>query len=166
MRQEVGVFDCFAETAEKLDGAGILLVAGVKGNPMTIGWGTIGRIWGKPIFIVLVRPTRYTHALMKGPCEFTVNVPSDSQRKQVGICGVKSGRDVDKAAECGFTMRKGNRIAVPYIEECPIHYECKTVHTNDLVNAALDPELVTEFYSTGNFHTVYYGEILGVYRDA
>ena len=39
----------------------VLLVSqGKEGLPnvMAIGWGTVGIIWGKPIFVVLVRPSR------------------------------------------------------------------------------------------------------------
>ena len=44
MRKKVGVFDCFQETVVKIGSGGALLVAGEKGNPMTIGWGTVSRI--------------------------------------------------------------------------------------------------------------------------
>ncbi len=165
MRESVGIFDCFQETVDKLGSGGALLVAGEKGNPMTIGWGTVGVIWGKPMFIVLVRPSRYTFGLIEQLAEFTVNVPTDGLRKQVAYCGSKSGRDVDKVAECGFTMAKSRDVAVPYIEQCPIHYECRTVHRNNVINAALDPAIVSSFYDAGDFHTLYYGEILGVYKE-
>ena len=165
MRQKVGVFDCFQETMDKIGSGGALLVAGEKGNPMTIGWGTAGIIWGKPIFIVLVRPSRYTFGLMEQLDEFTVNVPTGDLKKQVAYCGSKSGRDVDKVAECGFTMEKSTDIAVPYIEQCPIHYECRTVHKSNVINATLDPDIVSSSYPAGDFHSVYYGEILGVYRE-
>ena len=30
-------------------------------NTMTISWGSLGFIWGRPFVQVLVRPARYTH---------------------------------------------------------------------------------------------------------
>ena len=51
--------EVFAETMERMCDDGLLLVSQGKDNKpniMTIGWGTIGSIWGKPTFIVLVRP--------------------------------------------------------------------------------------------------------------
>ena len=36
-----------------------------KFNCMTISWGSIGVIWGKPFVQVVVRPTRYTHEFME-----------------------------------------------------------------------------------------------------
>ncbi len=61
-------------------------------------------------------------------------------------------------------MKEGKLAGVPFIDEASVHYECKTVHRNDLSNANLDESLVREFYPKGDFHRVYFGEILGVYR--
>ena len=58
---------CLHETLSRLRDPGLLLAAaGADGKPsaMTIGWGTIGVIWSKPIFTVLVRPSRYTFKLL------------------------------------------------------------------------------------------------------
>ena len=39
-------------------GRALLTVGGDKPKTMTIGWGTIGRIWNKPVLIVAVRHQR------------------------------------------------------------------------------------------------------------
>ena len=164
MRKKVDTFTQMDETINRLGNGGLLLVGGEQGNPMTIGWGTIGIIWGLPVFTVLVRPSRFTFSLMEGHGEFSVNVPTEDLKKEVALCGSKSGRDTDKIKECGFTLITSAEIKVPCIEECVIHYECKTIHRNNVINAALDPEIVAGSYSSGDFHTIYYGRILGVYR--
>jgi hypothetical protein len=54
------------ETIKTLNELGLLLVSidsNGKPNVMTIGWGSIGIIWYKPIFIVLVRQSRYTQGV-------------------------------------------------------------------------------------------------------
>ena len=58
-------------------GKGILVTAKADGpaNPMTIGWGTLGVEWSKPIFTVFVRQSRHTKALLDQNGEFTINVP-------------------------------------------------------------------------------------------
>ncbi len=74
----------FDKVIEKLQGDGLLLVtAGKDGKPnvMTIGWGTIGEIWHRPIFIVMVRHSRYTFTRLEEVNEFTVNVPSKELAK-------------------------------------------------------------------------------------
>ncbi len=48
--------DYFAQTIQRMREDGLLLVTlGADGKPnvMTIGWGTIGSIWARPVFIVM-----------------------------------------------------------------------------------------------------------------
>ena len=59
--------DHFAETMQRMREDGLLLASvsrDGKPNVMTIGWGTIGSIWARPVFIVLVRPSRYSYSRM------------------------------------------------------------------------------------------------------
>jgi flavin reductase (DIM6/NTAB) family NADH-FMN oxidoreductase RutF len=168
-KTEVSYTDYLKETLDKLANPGLLLVsAGSDGKPnaMTIGWGTIGIIWGKPIFIVLVRPSRYTYKLMEQSDDFTVNVPSSKMKDAVAFCGTKSGRDYDKFAEKKMTAVPGKKVKSPIIDECVIHYECKVVHKNDVLKGKLDDKIISSAYSSGDFHTIYYGEILAVYASS
>ncbi len=166
-REQIGNFEAAQETYEKLRSPGALLVAG-KDTPniMTIGWGTLGIVWGRPMFIVLVRQSRHTHSFLDEHDEFTVCLPDSDMKEAVSLCGTKSGRDVDKVAECGFTMAPGRSVSVPYIAQCPLHYECRVVHTNEVLPQNLDESVSAEYYSAGDYHTAYFGEILGVYRES
>jgi len=166
MRRKIGTFDAVQETMDQIGGNGALLVSGRQGNPMTIGWGTMGIIWRMPVFVVLVRPSRFTFGLMEDCGEFTVNVPTGALADQVAVCGSRSGRDIDKIRECGFTLGKAEAVSVPFLEECPVHYECRVIHRNDVSNANLDAEIVRSHYPSGDFHRVYFGEVLGVFREA
>lgn len=155
----------FQETLALLPSPGLLLVsAGADGKPnaMTIGWGTIGIIWNKPIFTVLVRPSRYTYRLLEQSDSFTVCVPAKEMREVVNFCGTRSGRDYDKFQECGLTTLSALRIGTPGIAGCPVVYECQVVHTNDVIPANLAQEIQTRAYPGGDFHRIYYGEILTV----
>ncbi len=163
MVKEIGTYEKAVETIERLGNGGAFLMTGSEGNPMTIGWGLIGQIWGRPIFQVLVRPSRHSFALLQTLNEFTVCVPTDGHAKALALCGTRSGRDLDKIAACEFTTKRSAHVAVPYIAECPVHYECRVVHINDVVNASIDAEIAAKSYPNGDFHRIYYGEILGVY---
>jgi flavin reductase (DIM6/NTAB) family NADH-FMN oxidoreductase RutF len=165
MRERIDTYDAVEETMAGLYGDGLLLMTGTQGNPMTIGWASIGRAWGRPTMTIYVRPSRFSFSLLEGLPEFTVNVPTKEHSKAVAICGTKSGRDMDKIARCGFLLGSSESISVPYIYECPIHYECKVVHKNDVVPADLDPGIVRKQYPIGDFHRVYFGEIMGVFRE-
>ena len=164
MRKQIGTFEAFAETIEKMRGEGIILVAGVPPNPMTIGWGTLGYIWSKPIFEILVRPVRYTFGLIENITDFSVNVLPDEFNKQVAICGSVSGRDIDKVAKCNFEMMRGECSNAFYINQSVIHYECRIIHKNNVDPGTLEPSIIDTYYEERDFHTVYYGEILGVFR--
>lgn len=165
MAKEIGTYEKAVETIERLGNGGVFLMTGSEGNPMTIGWGLIGQIWGRPIFQVLVRPSRYSFSLLQALGEFTVCLPADGHAKALALCGTKSGRDLDKIAACNFTTRRSVHVTVPFIAECPVHYECRIVHVNDVVNASIDPEIAAKSYPNGDFHRVYYGQILGVYGE-
>ncbi|MEM2178234.1 MAG: flavin reductase [Nitrososphaerota archaeon] len=90
------------ETIKTLNELGLLLVSidsNGKPNVMTIGWGSIGIIWYKPVFTVLVRPSRYTHKLIEETEDFTINVPKKGMKDIIDFCGSVSGREVDKFKE-------------------------------------------------------------------
>ena len=142
---------------------GLLLTsvdAGGVPNTMAIGWGTPGIIWGRPIFTVLVRPSRYTFGHIEATGEFVVSVPAEGMEDDVLHCGTASGRDEDKFAACDFTTTPGETVRVPLIDQCVQHYECRVLHRNDIVDGALDAEVREGCYPSGDLHRLYYGEIL------
>jgi flavin reductase (DIM6/NTAB) family NADH-FMN oxidoreductase RutF len=153
------------KTLSLLSNPGLLLVtagADDKPNAMTIGWGTVGVIWGKPIFTVLVRPSRYTYKLLEESDSFTVCVPSGAMYEAVNFCGTRSGRDYDKFQECNLTALPSTRVGAPGITGCPVIYECQVVHTNDVIPANLTEDVQAQAYPQGNFHRIYYGQIMTV----
>ena len=162
-------FDQFLpETLGVLRNEGLLLVGSKKdgsANVMTIGWATIGTIWGKPICVILVRPSRFTFEFLEEVPDFTVNVGPRELASAVGFCGTVSGRDEDKFAIQGLTPTPSRTVQSPIIQECVIHYECKIVHHNDLIPDNLTGTIAADCYPLGDFHRLYYGEILASYAD-
>lgn len=146
---------------------GILLTTkvGDKVNSMAIGWGTIGIQWEKPVFIAFVRTCRFTHEMLEGNGEFTVNVPvGEFPRKALGLLGSKSGRDMDKIAAAGVTLVEPNVISVPGIKEFPLTLECRVLYHQLQHDNELNDELTQRFYTreTAN-HTAFYAEIVDAY---
>lgn len=159
-------FEKFDRLCRALGGSGaFLVVAGEndKTNVMTIGWAQIGVVWGKPVMTVLVRPSRYTHGLMEKAGRFTVCVPPEGKmRKELAFCGSKSGRDHDKVKECGFSLKEG-REGTRYIAGSDLVYECTLLERTGVQPAALAQSVKDSFYKDGDYHTVYFGEIIGVH---
>ncbi len=163
MHKEVDLNIVISEIRERLNKPGLLLGTGENCNPMTIGWGSIGIMWNKPVFTLMVRPVRHSFSLLERNGDFTINIPTENMRKEMGICGSQSGRDTDKLKECNFTTGKSQAISVPYIKECPIHLECRTIFKNDVIAGSLDKELIELYYPHADLHRFYYGEIIGAW---
>ena len=170
MKRKINVWDYAGEIIEKT-GNGVLLTtkAGGAVNTMTIGWGTVGIQWRKPVFIAFVRQSRYTKELLDKTGEFTVNVPVGEINKQIlGICGSKSVRDMDKIKELGLHLEAGEKISVPGIKELPLTLECKVIYKQDQVLDYLEEESRSHYYAPGSrdendYHTAYYGKIVDAY---
>ena len=167
-KSEVEYTDYLKETWRRIGTPGGLLVSldeAGRPNAMTIGWGTVGIVWGRPMFTVLVRPSRYTYSCIETTGDFTVNVPTMEMAEAAAFCGSASGRDYDKFAEKGLTAVDGLTVKSPIIGECPLGYECKVVHTNDVLAGTLAHPILSGYYPEGDYHRVYYGQILAVRAD-
>ncbi len=165
MYKEIDVFEYSNIVLEKMS-PGIFLNTKKADtiNSMIIGWGGITVIWGRPIFIVLVRDSRATYDLIESSNEFTVSVPIKNKLlKEIGICGTKSLRDMDKFKECNFTPIKGRKIDTPIIAEADLHYECRVIYKQTLDQKSVLPIVKSRYYNNNANHTVYYGEIVDQY---
>ena len=133
-------------------------------NPMTIGWGQVGIVWGSPIFTVYVRLSRYTYECIQAADSFTVSVPRLGELADaLTLCGTKSGRDLDKAQACGFTLVPGEFVDTPIIGECGLHYECRIMARCQLEESDIASDNVRRFYKTPDHHQIILGEILTAY---
>ena len=158
----------YASVIRVMTSRGVLLGsydAAGKANLMTIGWGAIGSMWGIPVWMVLVRPSRYTFNCIEHSGCFSVNVPSDDMAMACAVCGSRSGRDTDKIAASGLTVEKAGTVLAPIVSACPVTYECQVVHSNDVLPAKLADEILTDRYIDGDYHRIFYGKILNVLAD-
>lgn len=132
-------------------------------NTMTIGWATMGRVWNKPVLTAMVRYSRFTHNIISEADSFTVSFSMDDSLKEaLAICGTKSGRDIDKFKECGITPEYIAQVESPYIAEGDLHIVCKVVYKHPMDPTMVSDEIKKEWYQDGDFHVIYYGEILKV----
>ena len=175
MNQQINVFDYAGHICESMK-KGILLTtkSGEAVNTMTIGWGTIGIEWGRPVFVAYVRVGRHTRQMLDESGEFTVNIPyGEFDSKILGFCGSRSGRDTDKITEMGLTLVDSSVVNVPGIRQFPLTLECKVL-SQKVQNIPMLPEnLLSRYYPKGvdssnpgsneDFHIAYYGEIVNAY---
>jgi flavin reductase (DIM6/NTAB) family NADH-FMN oxidoreductase RutF len=104
-----------------------LLAAGVYSpretggfNVMTVSWGSLGVIWGKPFALVVVRPGRHTRGFMEKSESFTLSVLPERLRGVLDFCGSRSGRDEDKVKATGLTPLASRRVPAPSFEEAEL----------------------------------------------
>jgi len=64
----------------------------------------------------------------------------------------------------GLFLVSGKKVNCPIIKECPISYECRVVNRNNVIPANLFPDISPEYYPQGDYHRVYFGEILTAYK--
>lgn len=170
MKESINVWDYAGHILEHL-GKGVLLTTQADGqaNTMTIGWGTLGIEWGKPICTVYVRQSRHTKALLEKNGQFTVNIPYGEFDKNIlGVCGTKSGRDMDKFAALNLETEPGETVRVPGIRQLPLTLECQVLYKEDQSLSNIDADSLARYYAPGtpnenDYHTAYYGLITAAY---
>lgn len=171
MKKHINLWEHAGEILEQVSTAALVTAkADGEVNSMTIGWGTLGTEWGKPIFTVFVRQSRHTKALLDKNGEFTINVPLKGAdvKHIMSLCGTKSGRDLDKIKELGLHLEEPEVISVPGIRELPITLECRVVYKQDQDLRLLDADKCQRYYAPGtandgDYHTAYYGQVLAAY---
>ena len=104
---------------------------GEKPNILTIGW-TGTACTNPPMAYISVRPSRYSYDIIRETGEFVINLTTEKLVKATDYCGVKSGRDVDKFAECHLTPGISSAVKAPLIEECPVNIECRVKEVLEL----------------------------------
>ncbi len=112
----------------------MLLTAGNKEsyNTMTVGWGTLGDIWGNPVITCYVRPDRYTFNFIEKSEYYTLCFFDRNYRSKLRYCGATSGRDLkgkNKAEEAGLTPMYTENGSI-YFKEAYLVLECKKLYSD------------------------------------
>lgn len=99
---------------------------------VTVAWtGTI--CTNPPMLYVSIRPERASYRLIRESGEFVVNLTTRRLQRACDWCGVRSGRDYDKWAECGLTPAPAAKLELaPVIAESPVNIECKVTEVKEL----------------------------------
>lgn len=141
----------------------MLVTAGTEEdcNTMTASWGGLGILWGKPVATCYIRPQRYTKEFLDREEYFTLAFFGEEWRKALSLCGSKSGRDVDKAAECGFTIRM-TECGAPYFAEAELVLVCRKQFAQTMQPEHIAPEICQQHYPNRDYHVMYIGEIVQV----
>ena len=135
-----------------------------KMNLMTIAWGGLGQLWGKPVVTVYVSTSRYTYQFMEENDYFTVTSFPEEYRDKLQYLGSVSGRDEDKVKGSGFTPEY-TELGNPIYKEANLAIECKKIYTQQFEAGKLPIEQRQWYDERGiGLHVMYIGEILHVWK--
>ena len=144
-------------------------------NTCTIGWGSLGNLWGhagksRPTVTVYVHPARYTSEFLKSSDTFTVSFYPQSRKQALGYLGSHSGRNSDKVAVAGLTpVAFGQSVT---FQEANLTFLCKKLYQHPFSKEDLAPEIQEEYAARPEVypdfkggwqpHIVFVGEIIAV----
>lgn len=124
----------------------VLVGSEVAGKPayLTAAWVT--RVENSPPKVAVALAQHHTNLGIEKNSEFSINVPGKDLVEKVDYCGIVSGNKVDKSLL--FETFNGELQHAPMIKECSVTMECR----------------LEQKISVGR-HTLYVGEVVGIYKD-
>lgn len=165
--EEIKVSELNENMIERIGSEWMLVASGSDDdfNMMTASWGGVGFMWGKPVALTVVRPSRFTHDFIEKTGRFTLSFFDKTYRPQLSLLGSKSGRDMDKIHNSGLTSKVLPDGQISF-EEAWLTIECEVVYKDEIKADNFIDKSLLKWYKpeAGGFHTAYVGEIKHVYK--
>lgn len=118
-----------------------------KANIITIAW--TGIICSHPPkTYISVRPERHSYEIIKKTREFIINLTPASLAKAADLCGMLTGKKVNKFEKCNLSEEEAEGFSAPMIKESPMSLCCR----------------VTDIIPLGS-HDMFMADIESVYAD-
>lgn len=152
----------YTTVIKTLDSTGVFVTCGLKTpNIMVTHWGTFGKMWGRQIFTLPVRSTKYSYQIINDTKSFALNVPSRDMRTEIALCGTISGFKCNKFETLGLHPKRARSIDSYVLGECGLIVEFKVIATIDPEN--IDGK-VDGLFMSKRPHTLFIGEVADCYR--
>lgn len=131
----------------------------------TIGWGSIGSLWGfirsaKKVATIYVNPLRYTSEYLKKNEYFSISFFDPSYQKDLFTIGSQSGRDGDKFAQTRLTPEAHGETVV--FKEASLTFICRKLYWEQFDPSHVDPAIMKNLYEKTKqpTHYQFIGEIV------
>lgn len=102
-----------------------------KPNVLTVAWTGIVNS-EPPMTYISVRPSRYSHDIIKESGEFVINISTLELAKACDYCGIKSGKNTDKFANMNLETEPCKEVKAPMLVKAPVSLECKVKSVTSL----------------------------------
>ncbi|MDE5592813.1 MAG: flavin reductase [Clostridiales bacterium] len=142
-----------------LNSTGIFVTLGQKTpNVMVAHWGTFGKMWGRDVFVLPIRSSKYSYQIITQTKSFALNVPAHDMRGEISRCDAISGYSCNKFQELGLHAKRAKSIEAYVLGECGLIVECKVI-------AQIPPDAITTYNDVKiSSHTLFVGEIADCYK--
>ena len=163
---EIGVNELKRDPFDMIGKQWMLVTAGDESgyNTMTASWGAMGVIWSKDVTHCYIRPQRHTCGYMDTNDYYTLSFFSEDYRRALAYCGKYSGRDVDKAKECGLTPVYENGYT--YFAEAETVIVCRKLYKQQFdPSCIIDAQIDEKNYPEKDYHYHFIGEIVKVLKS-
>ncbi len=149
-------------TAVKEDTFLITAGTGERWNTMTAGWGFLGVMWARPAFGIVVRDSRYTYEFLEQAKGFTCSFFPPGFERALKICGSRSGRNTDKAAETGLepvVVANPDGSELVTFEQANMVFCCTSASKTDIGPHDFLLSEIEKHYPKKDYHRLYIGFI-------
>ena len=157
--------DNFNHSPFRLIGKDWMLMAAEKDgktNAMTAAWGGMGVMWRKPVTFAVVRPQRFTKEFVDAASVFSLNFFNSGERREMlNYMGTASGRDEDKIASTGLTVKHVD--GAPAFAEAETIFICRKLFAQPYDPASfIDASIDGDCYPGRDYHTLYISEVVRI----
>lgn len=133
-------------------------------NMMTASWGMMGWLWERPVATIFVRPQRHTHNYTEREDYYTLTFYNDPEKEVLRLMGTVSGKNFDKMNYEKLTPVITDNSSIAF-KEAYLIIECKKLYATVLKEEDFyDKTPSDQMYPEKDYHTMYIGEITGVWR--
>lgn len=130
-------------------------------NIMVTHTGTLGKLWGRELFMLPIRGNKYSYRIVSQTKSFALNVPARDMRSEIALCDTISGFKCNKFETLNLHPKRARKIDAYVLGECGLIIECNVIATIAPEAIASQIEGLT-FDSTS--HTLFVGELAECYR--
>lgn len=145
-----------------ISATGVFVTCGRKTpNIMVTHTGTIGKLWGRNVFMLPVKSSKYSYRIITQTKSFALNVPAHDMRTEISLCDSISGFKCNKFETLNLHPKRARSIEAYVLGECGLIVEFNVV-------AAIPPENIKtetdDLFVAERAHTLFVGEVADVYR--